>query len=82
MTSQFEAAEAQQSLVTVGNDLRGYIFSIYQGFREINTRAEALKQAFHPWRALQYFEAIGEFQTKNRGNAEKLIGNLRFTNPA
>jgi len=82
MTSQFETAEAQQSLVTVSNDLRSDIFSIYQGFREINTRAEALIQVFRPWRASQYFEAIDEFQTKNRGNAEKLIGNLQLTNPA
>jgi hypothetical protein len=76
MTNQFEATESQHGLTRLADGVRDEVFCVYRGFREINTRAEALKQAFRPWRATQYFEAIEEFQTLHRSIAEKLIREL------
>lgn len=76
MTSQFESSDVQRAIASVDNVTRDELFGVYRGFREINTRAEALKQAFLPWRASQYFEAVNDFQTHNRATAEKLIGDI------
>lgn len=72
MTSQFETSGAQNEITTASNTIRDEVFRVYQGFREINTRAEALKHAFRPWRVSQYFEAIDDFQKRLRGIAERL----------
>jgi hypothetical protein len=76
MTAQFEAPEGQHALTQLPADIRRGIFGVYQGFREINTRADALKQVYRPWRATQYFEAIEGFQQQYRSIAEGLIREL------
>ena len=76
MTKQFEGADAQHDLAALADDARREMFRVYQGFREINTRADALKQAFRSWRATQYFEAIEDFQAQSRRTAERLVRDL------
>ena len=76
MTNQFESSSTQHSLQILGEKVRHDAFEVYHAFREINNRADALKQAFRPWRATQYFEAINEFQARSRGTAERLVQDL------
>lgn len=76
MTNQFETSGAQHELTAVSDAVRKEVFCVYQGFREINVRAEALKQAFRPWRVSQYLEAVDDFQKQYRSIAERLVREL------
>ena len=76
MTNQFEGSSTQSGLQSLDDKVRRDVFEVYHAFREINNRADALKQAFRPWRAKQYFEAINEFQARNRSAAERLVQDL------
>jgi hypothetical protein len=76
MTNQFETAAGHQRIADAGDEVRDAVFRVYRAFREINTRADALRQAFRPWRAHQYFEAIEEFQARHREVAERLAREL------
>lgn len=76
MTNQFETSDGQHELTSVSDAVREQVFCVYQGFREVNTCADALKQAFRPWRASQYFEAVDDFEKQHRTIAEKLVREL------
>lgn len=76
MTNQFETFEAQNELA-MSDDVREKVFFTYQWFRQINICAEALQQAFRPWRARQYLGAVDDFQKKSRKIADKLVNDLR-----
>lgn len=57
MTGVFESDETQKALSTIDTDVRGKLFQVYRGFREINDKAGALDAAFRPWRASLFIDA-------------------------
>ena len=76
VTSVFESNDAQQALQSMQGDVKRLLIEIYHGFRQINDKADALKQAFRPGRASHYIEAIEEFNSTLRSDAENLQENL------
>ncbi|MCK4430865.1 MAG: hypothetical protein KAW19_06135 [Candidatus Aminicenantes bacterium] len=76
VTSVFESNDVQQALQSIQEDIKSRLIGIYHSFREINDKADALKKAFRPWRALHYIEAINEFNNTLRSDAEKLQEDL------
>lgn len=76
MVGQFESSHAQKQISRLDKAVRDDVFRVYQGFREINNFAEALKQVFRPWRATQYIQTFFVFQEEHRTSAEELVRKL------
>lgn len=77
MISVFESVELQKVLSITDKELRDKLFKIYMGFREINEKADALKQVFRPRRASQYIDAITLFEKNIRPIAEIVTRELQ-----
>lgn len=72
MISVFESSTVQEAISSLDDKLRSQIFQVYQAFRDINNRADALKKVFRIWRVAQYIESIESFNNNIRSTAENL----------
>lgn len=71
-TAVFESLSGKEAVQLASVELRNGLIRVYDGFRRINDKAEALKAVFRPWRAHHYLEAVGDFARDLRDVAEQI----------
>jgi hypothetical protein len=71
-TAVFESISGREAIQSAPSELRDRLIRVYDGFRRINDRADALKAVFRPWRAQHYLQAIEDFARNLRRAAEEL----------
>ncbi len=79
MIHVFESQETQRLLTVAEPNLRERIFNLYRSFREINDKADALKQVFRPWRAEHYLNTVNKFRNELWMDGAQVVEKLSAT---
>lgn len=71
-TAVFDSLAGKAAVQVAAAELRDRLIRIYDGFRRINDKAEALKAVFRPWRAQHYLDAVNDFARDLRDTAAQI----------